>query len=209
MSNEINLKLMIIGDSDVGKSSIILKYIENKISETANPTIGLESFVKTLKKNGLIIKLQIWDTAGQERFRSLTKNFYRNVDGIIFVFDLTNKDSFINITQWIQETDDVDETSKRILVGNKCDLEYKRLVNKEEIENFCKNKNMSYVDSSVINGTNIDKIFDLLVDMIIENKSNEELLQEYGIKDQNLNLTMSMINNESMVSNHKKKCCIL
>ena len=102
---EINIKLILVGDSEVGKSTILLNYTENYFCEEIVATIGLENKVKTINIHGLKAKLQIWDTAGQEKFSSLTKGFFRNTDGILLVFDLTNNKSFNNIKKWINEVE--------------------------------------------------------------------------------------------------------
>ena len=101
--NELNIKLILIGDSNVGKTTLLYKYIDNENKEDITPTVGLENKVKTTEIKGIKTKIQIWDTAGQEKFNSLTKNTFTNTDGILIVFDLTNKKSFNNIKNWIED----------------------------------------------------------------------------------------------------------
>jgi small GTP-binding protein len=203
---EINLKLILIGDSEVGKSTILLNYTDNIFCEEMIATICLENKVKTINIRGLKAKLQIWDTAGQEKFSSLTKGFFRNTDGILLVFDLTNNKSFNNIKKWINEVENnSDNKTKKILVGNKVDKKDNIQVSKIDIDNLCKKKKIKYIEVSGKNNTNVNEAFDTLVNLIIDKKTNEELIADYGITDQTLSLSSSAINNTT--GEKKKKCC--
>ena len=204
---EINIKLILVGDSEVGKSTILLNYTENYFCEEMVATIGLENKVKTINIRGLKAKLQIWDTAGQEKFSSLTKGFFRNTDGILLVFDLTNNKSFNNIKKWINEVENnSDNKTKKILVGNKVDMKDNIQVSKNDIDNLCKKKKIKYIEVSGKNNTNVNEAFETLVNLIIDKKSNEELIADYGITDQTLSLSSSAINNSTR--ENKKKCCL-
>ena len=204
---EINIKLILVGDSEVGKSTILLNYTENYFCEEMVATIGLENKVKTINIRGLKAKLQIWDTAGQEKFSSLTKGFFRNTDGILLVFDLTNNKSFNNIKKWINEVENnSDNKTKKILVGNKVDMKDNIQVSKNDIDNLCKKKKIKYIEVSGKNNTNVNEAFETLVNLIIDKKSNEELIADYGITDQTLSLSSSAINN--LTRENKKKCCL-
>ena len=203
---EINIKLILVGDSEVGKSTILLNYTENYFCEEMVATIGLENKVKTINIRGLKAKLQIWDTAGQEKFSSLTKGFFRNTDGILLVFDLTNNKSFNNIKKWINEVENnSDHKTKKILVGNKVDMKDNIQVSQNDIDNLCKKKKIKYIEVSGKNNTNVSEAFETLVNLIIDKKSNEELIADYGITDQTLSLSSSAINN--ITGEKKKKCC--
>ena len=203
---EINIKLILVGDSEVGKSTILLNYTENYFCEEMVATIGLENKVKTIDIRGLKAKLQIWDTAGQEKFSSLTKGLFRNTDGILLVFDLTNNISFNNIKKWINEVENnSDHKTKKILVGNKVDMKDNIQVSKNDIDNLCKKKKIKYIEVSGKNNTNVKEAFDTLVNLIIDKKSNDELIADYGITDQTLSLSSSAINNTT--AENKKKCC--
>ena len=207
MSQELNIKLILVGDSNVGKSALLLNYTENYFPEELSSTIGLDNKVKTIKIRELTTKLQIWDTAGQEKFSSLTKGFFRNTDGILLVFDLTNKDSFNNIKNRIKEIENnSDHNTKILLVGNKSDLKDSIVVTNDEIENLCKTKKIQYIEVSVKESINVTKAFETLVNLIIDKKSNDELIADYGITDQNMSLSRSTINN--LTGEEKKKCCI-
>ena len=129
MENKIKLKFLILGDSDVGKTSLLLKYIDNYFPESHLATIGVEFKTKDVECKGYKIHLQLWDTAGQERFRSITKSYFRNANGVIFVYDITNKNTFKNLKDWVRDSEANDSGFKRIILGNKFDLQNKRQVN--------------------------------------------------------------------------------
>ena len=133
---DIKLKLLIIGDSNVGKTSMLLNYTDNYFPESHLATIGVEYKVKELKTNKFNIALQIWDTAGQERFRSITKSFFRNTNGILFVYDITSRRSFQSVKDWIKDSEMHDSGFEKILVGNKIDLEEKREVQTDELKEY-------------------------------------------------------------------------
>ena len=208
MSQELNIKLILIGDSNVGKSTLLLNYTENQFSEEINATIGLENKVKTINIRGLQTKLQIWDTAGQEKYHSLTKGFFRNTDGILLVFDLTNKESFNNIKTWINEVENnSDNKTKKLLVGNKIDMKDNIVVSNNDIDDLCKKKKIKYIEVSGKENINVSKAFETIVNLIIDKKSNDELIADYGISDQNMSFSISNIND--FTGEKKKKCCNL
>ena len=199
-AKELNIKIILIGDSNVGKTTLLYKYINNENTEDITPTVGLENKVKTIEINGIKTKIQIWDTAGQEKFNSLTQNFFKNTDGILIVFDLTNKESFTNIQKWVDKSDN---KIKKIIVGNKADLVEDRKITKEEIKLISKKYN--YFEVSALNGTDVGKAFDTLIQSIVETRTDEELFADFGMNDPLLNLSGSAINNTNVEK--KKKCC--
>mmetsp|Transcript_73826 Transcript_73826/g.102541 ORF Transcript_73826/g.102541 Transcript_73826/m.102541 type:complete len:144 (+) Transcript_73826:30-461(+) len=128
-------KMLLIGNSGVGKSCLLLRYAENSFNENFFNTIGVDFKLKTIRLEDQTIKLQIWDTAGQERFRTLTASYYRGAQGIIIVYDVTDRETFENVRTWINEIEKYSQANVcKILVGNKCDMEDKRQVTKEEGE---------------------------------------------------------------------------
>ena len=198
---EIRLKLLIIGDTNVGKTSILLNYTDNYFPETHLATIGVEYKVKQLIKDNYNITLQIWDTAGQERFRSITKSFFHNANGILFVYDVTKRESFHNVKDWIKDSEMHDNGFKKILVGNKIDLEESREVKYEELKELGKKKDIDVIETSAKNKTNIDEAFEKMVDLILKNKSEMEIMENFGMKStKELNL-----NKHTLIK--KEGCC--
>ena len=132
-------KMLLIGNSGVGKSCLLVRYAENSFNENFFNTIGVDFKIKTISLDNQNIKLQIWDTAGQERFRTLTASYYRGAHGIIVVYDVTDRDTFENVRQWMQEIDKfATDNVCKVIVGNKCDLDDSRKVSTEEGEELAK-----------------------------------------------------------------------
>ena len=205
-SKELNIKIILIGDSNVGKTTILLNYVQNEFNEDMIHTVGLENKVKIMNIRGFRAKVQIWDTAGQEKYNSLSQQFFRNVDGILLVFDLTNKDSFNNIKKWLNEIKaNSDHSIKKLLVGNKADMKDKIKVSKTMIDNFCNEKKLKYMEVSAKNNQNVSNAFETLINEIIGNRTNEEILADFGISDHTLSLSNSTIN--YLTGPKKKKCC--
>ena len=207
-SKELNIKLILIGDSNVGKTTLLYKYINIENTEEICQTVGLENKVKTIQINGLQAKIQIWDTAGQEKYNSLTNQFFQNTDGILLLFDLTNKKTFDNIKKWIKEIkENSDRKIKKIIVGNKCDKKDSIKVTSNDIMNLIEPKKLKYIEASALDGTNVDKAFDILIRSIVGQRTNEELIADFGINDQLMSLSGSTLNN-NINQEKKKKCCL-
>ena len=209
---DLILKLVIIGDSGVGKTNILSRYNNNEFSLITQPTVGVEFGNKIIKKENKSIKLQIWDTAGQERYKAITNAFYKGSKGAFVVYDITRKESFINIDKWIGElktngSDDI----LIVLVGNKTDLEDKREVLTEEVEKKAKQYGIAFCETSALNGQNIEHAFDILIEQILKdvdkkkekenknNKNNKKKTKAKGI--------MLETNNSNNNNNKKSKCC--
>ena len=198
---EIRLKLLIIGDSNVGKTSILLNYTDNYFPESHLATIGVEYKVKEIIKDKYKIILQIWDTAGQERFRSITKSFFRNTNGIIFVYDITDRKSFQNVKDWIKDSEMNENGFEKILVGNKIDLKEKRKIEYDELEEFGKRKNIEVIETSAKKRINIDETFQKIVDLILNNKNEMDIMKEYGVN------SPDDIELNKASPQKKEKCC--
>ena len=181
----LTLKLLIIGDSRVGKTSLLLNYVEKIFPEAHISTLGVEYKEKEIIKDNYLIRLQIWDTAGEERFRSITKSIYRNANGILFVCDITNRESFKNIKNWIKDADNVDKDIKGIIIGNKIDLDNERVVSVEDLEEIGKKYNMPFIEASAKTGMNVNKCFEVLIDELFKNKNADEIKEEYLRKNKN------------------------
>ena len=201
--SELYLKIVLIGDTFTGKTSLLLKYTDNAFPEMHIATIGVEFKEKSFMLNNRKITLQIWDTSGQERFRSLTQNFYRNADGILFVFDVTNKDSFDHIKNWLMDSQEVNLDAKKILIGNKIDLLEQRVITKEKMEQFGEKKDMKSYETSAKTGENVDKIFTEITELILANTSEEKINELYQRDKQNTSISSE----DSRGKIIKKKCC--
>ena len=204
--NEIDLKILLVGDTSVGKTSILSKYIDDIFEENQISTIGVEYKVKSLIINGRKINLRIWDSSGQERFRSITQSFFRNAEGILYIFDLTEKKTFEGVKQWLIDSESYNLNIKKILVGNKVDLVEKRKVEKEIIDNFVKKIQLKYYEMSAKDGTNIDNVFRELAEMILSGFSEEDLNEKLNISDLGQKKDGSFIITNPK-KNQKKKCC--
>ena len=162
-------KIIIIGDTCVGKSNILSRYLKNEFKEDSKSTVGVELGTKFLKIKGTGAKVQIWDTAGQERYRSITSSYYKGSHGCFIVYDITSDISFENVDKWYEQAQK--EASKDvsvILVGNKCDLENERKVPKEKGEEKAKNFNCPFFETSALSKVNIDDIFNEMVNNIYD-----------------------------------------
>ncbi|XP_025013176.2 ras-related protein RABC2a [Ricinus communis] len=175
-----SFKIVLIGDSNVGKSSLIVSFISGAVTELPN-TIGMDIKMKQITVGGKRLKLTIWDTAGQERFRTLTSSYYRDAHGIILVYDVTQKQSFTNLENlWTKEVE-LYSTNKdciKMLVGNKVDRESERAVSREEGMDLAKQQGFLFLESSAKTRENVEKCFDdLALKMLqeLEKKRQEEL----------------------------------
>jgi len=161
---DVLFKIIVVGDSGVGKSNIITRYVDESFTLESKTTIGVEYYFKTCIIDDLTIKLQIWDTAGQERFRSIITSYYRGASGVLLIYDITKINSFNNINRWI---DDIkkgcDENAVIMLVGNKADLENLRTVNSKLALDFAKHNDMLFCEASALDDFNIQTAFDDLV----------------------------------------------
>ena len=200
--NEINVKILIIGDTNVGKTSLLLRYIDDYFPDKHMATIGVEYRVKAIEYRGFKIKLQLWDTAGQERFHSITKNFFHNADGILFVYDITNKKSFKGVKNWIKESEEIKDDIQKIIVGNKCDMVHQRSITNKEVEKYCKENKIDFIETSAKDNINLKEVFNKIIELIFKDKSDEEIIKEFNPKIQNLS-----IHSHSRKENKKKVSC--
>ena len=205
------LKFIIIGDSAVGKSNILLKYIHDKFNEEFQSTIGVEFGAKNLKIEDKIYRIQIWDTAGQETFRSITRAYYKNSVCSFLVYDISNRASFQNIQIWIDDCKkQTSETVLLVLIGNKEDLENKREVSYEEGESFAQKNGMLFFETSAKTGKNIEEMF-LKSTYEISKKISAGYYDlnddRCGIKQGFHSSTITLISNEIESGEEKKGCC--
>lgn len=174
--------MILIGDSGVGKSSLLTRYSRNEFSNETKTTIGVEFASILVNIDHKHIKVTIWDTAGQERFRAATSAYYRNTLGAFVVYDITNRSTFLNVTKWIEELKEHAENEVCMtLVGNKCDLRHLRAISKDEAMDFADAHNMNFMETSALDSVNIESTFKEIITEIykkveaeIEEASNNE-----------------------------------
>ena len=188
-SYDILLKLVMIGDSGVGKTNILSRYINNEFSSITKATVGVEFFSTIIKKNNKLIKLQIWDTAGQERYKSITSAYYKGAKGAFVVYDITKMKTFKNLDKWITELKaNGNEDIYIILIGNKLDLEKNREVMTNDVKRKAEELKVGYFETSAIDGSNIEHAFDVIV---------EEMSKKIPVEDINVK---KVINNNKVIN---------
>ncbi|KAK2949731.1 putative GTP-binding protein ypt3 [Blattamonas nauphoetae] len=163
-------KIVLIGDSAVGKSNLLLRYTRNEFNVESQATIGVEFATRTIQYDGKTIKAQIWDTAGQDRYRAITSAYYRGAVGALLVYDISNRDSFENCDRWLRELKEHADPSVQILMaGNKCDLRHLRNVSTEEARTFAQHHNLSFIETSALHSTNVEAAFQTIIQEIYKN----------------------------------------
>tara|TARA_Y200000002_G_scaffold382321_1_gene398976 strand:- start:2922 stop:3563 length:642 start_codon:yes stop_codon:yes gene_type:complete len=207
--NKYVFKIVIIGESGSGKSSLLLRYTRDIFNNYYEPTIGVDFATKQLDipSNGehIPIKLQIWDTAGQERFSAITKSYYRNTCGVIVVFDLTSLESFYSIPKWITNIkNNCDSTVQIILIGNKADLTNDIVVKKHQIDKMCKTYGIRYFETSAMRLDSTSIAFNILSQNILESINSMNIPS--GVKIIYQNDAQASVNLSKKTK--KKKCCI-
>ncbi len=204
---DYTFKYIIIGNAAVGKSNISYRFTKGKFSEKYQATIGMEFTYKNVKIGEKIYRIQIWDTAGQECFKSVSRGYYKSSVCALVVYDITNRKSFDNVIEWIEECkNNGPQTVTMVLVGNKSDLKEMRNISYEEGEELANRFNMMFFETSALNGDNIDKLFNDTAETIVkkmENNYYDLSNEDCGIK---LGSGKKKINLNDEPKN-KKKCC--
>ena len=161
-------KILLLGDTTVGKTCFLMKYTDKTFQEIHMATIGLDYRLKSMKlKNGKDIKIQMWDTAGQDRFKAITKNYYKGSHGILLLYDITNIQTFESVKQWVtQIREEATQNVIVYLVGNKSDMEEEREVQKEKGEQLAEELGFPFTESSAKNGINVNETFEDLAERI-------------------------------------------
>lgn len=200
------LKFLLIGDTSVGKTSLLLSYCGENYQEKIGATIGVDFKHKIESFEGKTIKIQIWDTAGQERFRTLTKSYFKMAQGIILVFDLTNPVSLDILKNWVKEiNENCNESTPKVLVGNKSDIVEHRVIDKESAKAFAKRSGMEYFETSCKTRENVNEVFIHLCKEVIENLSEADCHSDYKKK---IDLSHLCLNETANVEVPKRNCCI-
>ena len=190
------LKIIILGSSEVGKTCILNRYFHNEFKENLLSTIGIDFNTKFFKFENHKIKANYIDTAGQEKFRAISINYLKGTDGVILVFDLTNKETFDLLETWIKEFENTNKSDvSKVLIGNKSDLEEQRQVTTEDAVNFAKTLNCKYYEASAKTGKNVNEALDEIARTAFTNITNNEERVDSIVLDGNLK------------KNKGKKCC--
>ncbi|KAH0935197.1 hypothetical protein HID58_012314 [Brassica napus] len=169
-------KLVLIGDSGVGKSNLLSRFTRNEFSIESKSTIGVEFATRSVHVDEKTIKAQLWDTAGQERYRAITSAYYRGAVGALLVYDITRHVTFENVERWLKELRDHTDASVVImLVGNKADLRHLRAVPTEEARSFSERENMFFMETSALDATNVEQAFTHVLTQIYRVMSRKAL----------------------------------
>ena len=207
---EKSLKLVLIGNTTVGKTSILTRYFDNKFKDDNKSTLGIEFKTTIINKNGNNFKLQIWDTTGQERFKSITQNYFRDADGLLFIFDVTNKESFDSLSEWIEISNNSNSKKyKKILIGNKIDLRDQRIIDEEnDIKPFEKTYDIDrFLEVSAKTGENITKIFDDIAELFNEEDETSIFSVKPEKESENLIYHNDLNQTNKQKEQKRKGCC--
>jgi len=205
------MKFILIGDSGVGKSTLLFQFIEGKFKPGIEPTIGIEFGSKILEISGKTVRLQIWDSAGQENYRSITRAYYRNTICAFLVYDISSRKSFENVREWLNEARTYGNANMYfVLLGNKCELEQNRQVSLSEGEKLALDNGMIFFESSAIQRINVDNAFEVVIEKIL-NDIKKGAVDPYdetnGIKVGLINTRLGQIGASSFNQRQKKDCC--
>ena len=203
---DMMIKVILIGDSGVGKTNIMSKFLKNQFMENSKATVGVEFGSKLFNHEGHKIKAQIWDTAGQEKYKAITGAYYKGSKGALVVYDITRKETFATIEKWVNDLKTTGEPKITIIIiGNKSDLSDKRQVPKEQGEEKAKSFGCAFLETSAFSGDNIDKAFEIMVKEIYEKFSSDNTGDDQldsGEKAEDIKL-----DKEKASDKNKKKCC--
>ncbi|CAR25406.1 GTP-binding protein YPT1 [Lachancea thermotolerans] len=195
-------KLLLIGDSGVGKSCLLLRFSDDTYTNDYISTIGVDFKIKTVELDGKTVKLQIWDTAGQERFRTITSSYYRGAHGIIIVYDVTDHDSFNDVKMWLQEIDRYATAGVlKLMVGNKSDLQDKRMVEYDVAKEFADSLQIPFLETSALDSSNVEEAFLTMAKQIKESMAQQH--KDTGKKDDKANVNLK----GQSLSNASGGCC--
>ena len=196
MKYDYLFKVLVIGDSGVGKSCIMVRFTEDEFNESFISTIGIDFKVKTIDVNGVTVKLQIWDTAGQERFHTITAHYFRGAMGVMLVYDVCDNTSFINIKKWMRSIQKDEGFNGQIMIlGNKCDRKDSRVISKGRGEVIANEYGVRYMETSAKENINIEESFIAISKMILEKMQNNKEETELNIETASGNKSL------------RQKCC--
>ena len=206
----LSFKILLLGDSTVGKTAFIVRFCEDKFEEDSLTTIGLDQKNKFVKRGDKRLELHIWDTAGQERFRSIAKNCYKGADGIILMYDISKYETFKHIKTWInniKESIDIDKIAL-IVVGNKCDLpDSEKNVDQDSKQNFENTSKMKIIEASAKDNINVNESFISLIDKMLELGLGKKKGSDDDNDNDEVNNAQQLKRNKTNDKKKKDNCC--
>ncbi|KAJ3675327.1 hypothetical protein LUZ60_004369 [Juncus effusus] len=204
-------KVVLIGDSGVGKSNLLSRFTRNEFLLDSKSTIGVEFATRTIQVEGRTIKVQIWDTAGQERYRAITSAYYRGALGALLVYDVTKASSFENIARWLKELrDHADSNIVIMLIGNKTDLKHLRKVNTEDAQGYAEAEGLSFIETSALEAVNVEKAFQMILGEVYRIISKKNVVDDgaaVGVAGRGVREGTTIDVGKEDVSGEKKQCC--
>ena len=193
------LSLLLLGDSSVGKSALLLRFAENNFAESFIATIGIDFKIKTIKMDNKVVKLQIWDTAGQEKFRTITSAYYRGAMGILLVYDITDNKSFLNVNAWMKRIQKyAAEEVIMVLAGNKTDLTNQRVITTQQGQEVANSYHINFFETSAKLNTNVEEAFLTL---------SQQVLEKWADKSKAENDDKGLTLNEENTKSSNIQCC--
>jgi len=200
-------KVVLIGDSGVGKSNLLSRFTRNEFNLDSKSTIGVEFATRSISVDAKTVKAQIWDTAGQERYRAITSAYYRGAVGALLVYDIAKHATYVNVTRWLKELrDHADSNIVIMLVGNKSDLKHLRAVPTDEAKAFAAENGLSFIETSALDASNVESAFQTILTDIYRIVSSKSLEQSADlIKPSSETITVSQTVDPN--SNQAGKCC--
>ncbi|PSS09616.1 Ras-related protein like [Actinidia chinensis var. chinensis] len=204
---EYLFKIVVIGDSAVGKSNLLSRFARDEFDLHSKATVGVEFQTQVLEVDGKEVKAQVWDTAGQERFRAVTSAYYRGAVGALIVYDISRRTTFDSVKRWLEELDThCDTTVARMLVGNKCDLENIRDVSVDDGKSLADEEGLFFIETSALDSTNVNAAFEIVIREIYNNISRKVLNSDSYKAKLSVN-RVSLVNDSSKQNKGALSCC--
>ncbi|OII71007.1 RAS family protein SEC4 [Cryptosporidium andersoni] len=202
------IKLLLLGDSAVGKSSLLLRFCENKFENSFVLTIGVDFKSKIIELNGKKLKLQVWDTAGQERFRTITPAYFRSAMGVILVYDITNIETFNNLSYWMKNLEEYANINvQKILVGNKCDLNSQRQVSEQRGKELAQEYKIPFFETSAKLDSSVTEAFSCIAEEIKQKFFSDMNELNISVENNNLDISQYQNNTTDIIRQKSLRCC--